>query len=94
MIIHKKKGNQYNMQNPQQNQESKGIFQNIKEKILQPMKHDTDTNITHPTKEHNLDDQVIQSATNQPRGDTFTGVTGPTSYGTTTGIPRDENLYK
>ena len=43
--------------NPQQ-EESKGMMHNIKEKIMHPRKHSTDTNITYPSKEQkNLEKQ-------------------------------------
>ena len=58
------------MQPPQKSHESKSVFHNIKEKILHPIRHDTDTNITHPTKEHKHVEEHEESAADQPLVDT------------------------
>jgi len=79
--------------NPQQ-EEQKGLMHNVKEKIVHPMRHDTDTNITYPSKEQkHLEEHERERATDQPLGSTLAGTTGTTgTTGYTGNVPREQQF--
>jgi len=71
--------------NPQQ-EEQKGMMHNVKEKIAHPMRHDTDTNITYPSKEQkHLEEHEKERATDQPLGYNLSSTTCYTGN-----VPREQ----